>query len=209
MTIKTYTQAELRIILDNHRKRINGEPGGERAILRGANLRSADLYEADLRSADLYGADLRGAILRGANLRSADLYEADLRSADLYGADLRGADLRGADLYGANLRSADLCGADLRGADLRSAALYGADLQGADLYGSHGAPGVVTLTLPLWSPTIYEGSIAIGCQHHTVEEWRNYNDEEISRMDGDALEWWKVWKVAVLAAADAAAKVAP
>ena len=67
------------------------------------------------------------ADLRGANLRGADLYGANLRGANLYGADLRGADLRGANLYGANLRGADLRGANLYGADLRGADLYGAD----------------------------------------------------------------------------------
>jgi hypothetical protein len=78
---------------------LNGEPNGERA---------------DLRNADLSDADLRGAKLHNADLRNADLSDADLRGAYLCDADLRGANLCGADLCGANL-----CGANLRGADLR------------------------------------------------------------------------------------------
>lgn len=97
---------DIKLILEKHAKWIRGEDGGERADLRGANL-------------------------RGANLRNADLYGANLRGADLCDANLRGANLRDADLYGANLCNADLCDADLCGADL-----YGADLCGADLCGA-------------------------------------------------------------------------
>ena len=91
-------QEELQKILEAHGKWINGEYGGARADLRGANLSEADLSEANLRGADLRGADLRGADLGGADLREADLREADLGGADLRGANLRGADLRRADL---------------------------------------------------------------------------------------------------------------
>ena len=49
--------------------------GGERADLRGTNLRLTDLHCVDLRRADLRDADLRGT---------------DLRDASLYGANLKG-----------------------------------------------------------------------------------------------------------------------
>ena len=87
---------DLKLILEKHAKWIRGEDGGERADLRGADLRCADLCDADLRDADL----------RGADLRDADLYYANLRGADLRGADLSGADLRGANLHSADLRGA-------------------------------------------------------------------------------------------------------
>ena len=86
--------AELQKILDEHKVWVESyRQRGDRANLRGADLRCADLRDANLRCADLRGADLRGADLRG-----ADLSDADLRGADLRGADLRDADLRGADL---------------------------------------------------------------------------------------------------------------
>ena len=87
---------KLKEILERHRKWLNDEDGGERANLRGANLRGVNLRGADLREADLRGADLREANLRGADLRGADLRGVNLRGADLRGANLRGADLRGA-----------------------------------------------------------------------------------------------------------------
>ena len=70
-------------ILKKHKKCLDNEKGGERADLRGADLR-----DADLRGADLSGANLRGADLHYANLRDADLRGADLRDADLSGADV-------------------------------------------------------------------------------------------------------------------------
>ena len=99
---------ELKEILEEHAKYLNGDPDGERADLCGVILHGADLYDADLHGAyllnanlhgaDLYGADLYGADLRDANLRDANLFDADLRNVDLYGAYLLNADLHGANI---------------------------------------------------------------------------------------------------------------
>ena len=84
---------ELNKILKKHKMWLNGEEGGARANLIGADLREADLRGTDLREADLREADLRGTDLRGTDLREADLQSADLRGANLREADLRGANL--------------------------------------------------------------------------------------------------------------------
>ena len=97
---------KLKEILDLHKKWLNGDIDGKRAILWSENLQDADLQGADLRNADLWGADLQGA---------------DLWNADLQGACLQSTNLRKANLYGANLQNANLRDADLRGADLRRA----------------------------------------------------------------------------------------
>ena len=101
-------EKQLKNILELHQKWINKDPGGDRADLRGADLRGANLWEADLRDANLWEADLRGANLRGADLRGADL-----RRANLWRANLRGAYLWRADLRETDLRETDLRGAEL------------------------------------------------------------------------------------------------
>ncbi|HBI5792201.1 hypothetical protein AWL00_12075 [Listeria monocytogenes] len=65
-------QAELDVVIEKHEKWLR-DGYGERADLRGANLR-----HADLRRADLSGANLSYADLSYANLRRADLSYADL-----------------------------------------------------------------------------------------------------------------------------------
>ena len=132
------TAAELKTILDSHKKWVLNDDGGTRADLMGADLRGADLRDAVLTRAVLMGADLRGADLRDADLTRADLTRADLRDAVLTRADLRDADLTRADLTRADLRDADLTRADLRDADLTRADLRGANLMGADLRGAKG-----------------------------------------------------------------------
>lgn len=67
------TQKELNVILDKHRKWLNSEEGGKRAVFFWADLHRADLYRADLRRANLCWVDLYRADLRYANLRGADL----------------------------------------------------------------------------------------------------------------------------------------
>jgi Uncharacterized low-complexity proteins len=123
------------------------------SLLRGADLRGADLSKSSLLRADLRGADLSEASLSDADLRGADLRKAGLNGADLSKASLRQADLSGAalpvadlseapldeaDLSEAHLPEADLSEAimnetDLSGATLRRANLSEADLWGADL----------------------------------------------------------------------------
>ena len=96
--MKNITKEELRIILENHKKWLDGVDCGERADLSGA---------------DLSGADLSGANLSRADLSGADLSRADLSRANLSRANLSGANLSGADLSGANLSRANLSGANL------------------------------------------------------------------------------------------------
>ena len=82
------TREELQTILDEHKKWLNGEAGGEQANLKGANLVNANLE----------GANLEGANLVDANLEGANLVDAHLEGAYLKGANLVDAYLKGANL---------------------------------------------------------------------------------------------------------------
>jgi hypothetical protein len=136
----------------------------------------------NIRDAYLRGAYLVGAYLVGAYLRGADLRGAYLRGANLTGAYLRGANLTDANLRGVNLTDADLRGADLSGADLRGADLRGADLSGANL---------IIITWMHRTVYITTGHIRIGCQAHSLNDWKNFTDDQISEMDSKALNFWK------------------
>ena len=127
-------------------------------------------------------AEFNAENIRDADLRGADLTGAYLTGADLTGAYLRGADLRDAYLRGANLTRANLTCVDLTGANLTGANLTGANLTGADL---------IVITWMYWTVYITADHIRIGCQSYTLEEWKNFSDEEISEMHGDALCFWK------------------
>lgn len=184
-------------------------------ILKGADLRGADLSGANLSGADLCGAYLRGADLCDAYLAEADLHgallqDADLRTANLDGADLQEACLCGANLSEAKLEGANLCRANLRnvnlwdaslyGANLERVRLWGANLQGADIRYCYGN-GVQIYTLQL---TEYHVAIcitdntrvmAIGCQQHSIDDWMQFDDEEIWAMDERvAVDWWRTYK---------------
>ena len=96
-------------------------------------------------------------------------------------ADLRGADLRGANLSGANLRGANLSGANLSGAKAAPLVIYGLR----------------------WDVVINgTGDMRIGCQNHKVEEWKSFDDERISLMDSNALDFWNQHKLMLLSMCD-------
>ena len=178
--MKTYTAEELQEILDNHRRWLYNHDGiKELADLRDADLRNANLCGANLCDANLCGANFRDADLRDANLCGANLCDADLRNADLCSADLRNADLRGANLCSADLCDADLCDADLCG--LNGNLRHVKSLQTEKYY--------ITYTSKV---------IQIGCQRHTIEEWKNFDDEKIRHMGSGALDWWSKWKPIIM-----------
>ncbi|EID6626800.1 pentapeptide repeat-containing protein [Salmonella enterica] len=92
----------------------------------------------------------------------------------------------------ADLRDANLCNADLYNADLRNANLCNANLCNADLYNAD-LPDLTFVIMGEEYPiTITNGEyVRAGCQHHTVEEWRNFSKQEIAEMDGrDALKFY-------------------
>ena len=122
---------------------------------------------------------IKGDTLQGANLQGADLRWANLQEANLQGADLQGADLQGA---------------DLRWADLRWANLQGADLRWANLQGANLPTDVIRIGGMRWDVTILYGYMRIGCQHHHVDDWDKFTDDEISKMDSKALEFWQANK---------------
>ena len=105
--------------------------------------------------------------------------------ADLSRAVLRGADLSDADLRGAVLRRADLSGAVLSDADLRRA-----DLR--HIVGSCGSE--MTCLQDRWNVVMTRHFIAIGCQQHEATKWWDFSDDEIDKMDDEALEWWRTRK---------------
>ena len=87
-------------------------------------------------------------------------------------------------------------GENLWGANLRGANLWGANLEGAK-----NTPLIITgLRWPIHISGT--GKMRIGCQEHSVEAWKNFNDVEIRRMDIDALEFWNKHKGLLLKACE-------
>lgn len=115
-----------------------------------SGLQCANLTGADLSGLSLTQVDFTGAVMRDANLQSADLGQATLDRADLSGANLSNAQLiqtsaRDAKLVGADLAHVDFTQADLTGADLARANLSGttfvqATLDQANFAGATGLP---------------------------------------------------------------------
>ncbi|MDC4859573.1 pentapeptide repeat-containing protein [Acinetobacter baumannii] len=92
---------------------------------------------------------------------------------------------------------ANLFGADLRGADLRGANLRGANLRDANLRGAKASPLIVYGLR--WDVIINGlGKMRIGCQEHSVEDWKSFDDARITRMDSEALEFWNQHKSMLL-----------
>ena len=67
-----------------------------------------------------------------------------------------------------------------------------------------GGPAKALLSLNglRWPVSTDGKSIQIGCQHHSVDEWRAFDDRVIAKMDEEALTFWKKYKLVVLGLAE-------
>ena len=99
----------------------------------------------------------------------------------------------------ASLRYASLIGANLRGADLRSASLRAADLR--DAIGN--MREIKSAQFDQWAVTWSADVLAIGCQQHAIEKWRNADPRWIAAMDSGASDWWSRYGALVLQLIDA------
>ncbi len=93
-----------------------------------------------------------------------------------------------------NLRSADLRSADLRSAELSYANLRYADLSSADLRCMGDMRFIFTMQLDTWPISFTADTLQIGCQRHSIAEWKAFDDDRISSMDSKALAFWRKWK---------------
>ena len=84
-------------------------------------------------------------------------------------------------------------------ANLRGANLTDADLTGADLAGVNGnLRHIKSMQTEKYCIAYTATNLQIGCQRHLIEEWQNFSDETIAKMDKGALEWWSKWKPIIM-----------
>jgi len=107
-----------------------------------------------------------------------------------------------ANLAHANLARANLDGANLDGANLAHANLDGANLDGAYLDGEILTKAPISILNLVWPVLITEGFMRIGCQRHSHEEWKSFDDCAIQRMESRAIEFWAQWKLPLFAMCD-------
>ena len=79
-------------------------------------------------------------------------------------------------------------------ADLQSANLQSADLQ-KTLF-ENDIP--IIINTEFYNIVKCKDFIKIGCKRYSKEEWANFTDEEINRMDSNALKFWKKYKKFIL-----------
>ena len=76
--------------------------------------------------------------------------------------------------------------------------MIGADLRYANLRDAN----LIQITLPYFQVIVQKEHTRIGCKYFTNVEWQNFNDDEISKMDTNALEFWNSFKQIIFSAID-------
>lgn len=120
-------------ILQKHRKFLNGEDGGERAVFDGMHLEEWDFRDFDLRKAKFLKTSLAGASFRRCDLGGAVFFGCNARGADMRNARLREVSATNSDFTGCMFDSAALDDAVFRGSNLMRSSFVGASLDGVVL----------------------------------------------------------------------------
>jgi len=104
---------------------------------------------------------------------------------------------------------ANLDGANFDGANLGRANLARANFDGANFGGAYYGKNVPMTKRPIqiaglfYSVMILDTHIKIGCELHAIDDWFSFDDNRISKMDGeDALTFWRENKHAIKAMAE-------
>ena len=77
----------------------------------------------------------------------------------------------------------------------------GGDWRGGTWRGEKLSTNLLTIYGLTWPVTISPTRIQIGCELHTIEEWRGFDDATIVKMDRWALKFWRAHGAALLALA--------
>ena len=177
----------------------------EVAIRERINLEYANLVNANLVNANLENAKLENADLRYSNLEYSDLANADLRYSNVEYSNLRYSNLANANLEYSNLRYSNLANANLANADLENAKLGNAYLEKANLekanlentnlrYAIGNMKEIRSMQVERYHIVYTSKMLCIGCMQYPIEEWENFSDDQIRKMDKGALDFWKKWK---------------
>ncbi len=182
--MKRYTQEMLNEVIRLHGLWRKGASGGVRADLSDCDVSRLNMSRANLSDANLAYANLSRANMTCVNLEGANLSRANMTDVNLSDANMTGVNLSRANMTGVNLEGANLTGVNLSDANLW------------DCVGN--SKEIKTMQTDGYTVTYTHDRIQIGWRNHSTEEWRNFSDEEITRLDGArALTFRKKWKSAI------------
>lgn len=208
-------------ILEQHRKWLNGEPGGVQADFRNAHLVNANFQGADLRNAlmdkvDINGSNFTGADLTGASIRDAYIHSTRFLGATLDDAILDGSVIVSCDMSYANIKRAkltnvlvqetvlidtDLSESRLLNAVLMKVNLFGSKLSKVDLSENnhmHTVIGNMKEIKSLQCDTNFvsytKDHMSIASKMFPIYQWWEMSDKEYIDLEVSSIEWWRIWK---------------
>ena len=68
---------------------------------------------------------------------------------------------------------------------------------------------VKSMQVDRWCVVYTHDTMAIGCQQHPLELWRDASDLVIQNMDRMAMRWWRTWKPIIFQIIEASPAVKP
>ena len=189
-----------------------------KANFSGANLSRAimtdcELFEANFSHANMTHANLNRSRAGNADFSNANMAMVVASIADFKHAIFDNANLSKSNLYRSNFQSVVFNNTNLDTTQFTCANLTEANLMKSDIRRTVFDYTVLDCTvLPKkllclynyeWFISVCDDMLRIGCKCYSIEEWRNFDGNEIIDMDDYAIEFWEEFKEEILAIATA------
>lgn len=108
--MKKYSKEDVIVILEQHRKLLNGEEGGKRADFSGGEISGMNLSFNDIRHASFSGCKISNVNMSFCDFFGTDFNGAVINDTHFYNSSLHGVKMANADLCDVSMYHARLCG---------------------------------------------------------------------------------------------------
>ncbi len=129
------------------------------------------------------GGVIWGGVIRGGVIWGGEIWGGVIWGGEIRGGEIWGGVIRGGVIWGGVIRGGVIWGGVIRGGVIWGGVISGGEIRGGEIWGGVIRGGVINQT-PLqifgaceWPVVISQpGHIAVGCQCHTPEHWREHID---------------------------------
>ena len=165
-------------------------------IWRGGYFLGGEFRGGEFRGGEFLGGEFLGGKFLGGKFLGGKFRGGEFRGGEFLGGEFLGGKFRGGEFLGGYFLGGEFLGGEFLGGEFRGGEFLGGYFRGGYFLGGYFRGEAITkapifiFNIGKWCASITSKMMAIGCQHHTHEDWKNFTDDQISDMANGALEFW-------------------
>lgn len=197
--MKTISQRTLDRMIKNHQKYLENNERLHQLFLIDVDLSSRNLSEVNLTNAVFIRCKLSLSNFTKSTLEGTLFSACDCKKSIFFKTNLNGAKFEYCILKFCSFNKASLENSSLIYSDLRGTSLKDVDLDTVNFRCVVGnSKEIKSLQIHNYQISYSKNILNIGCESHPIQDWIDFSDRQINRMDAHALTFWKQYKDIIL-----------